>query len=149
MFELIQENIIELRHEISNNVVCATSKASYQPAHAQSDQSLCLPLEYSMNVNLLMEHHLQFLSRRLHRLVLVYTCKHHIVGNHMLWLIFRTCSSKVIFILTYVYFSFMGPHTIQSWKEILSMIIKIKTRVLQQYLPMTLYKEQKILNSVL
>ena len=33
-------------HEISNNVVCATSKASDQPAHtpgayAQSDQSLC------------------------------------------------------------------------------------------------------------
>ena len=28
-------------HEISNNVVCETSKASDQPAHAQSDQSLC------------------------------------------------------------------------------------------------------------
>ena len=35
-------------HEISNNVVCVTSKASDQPAHmrslityAQSDQSLC------------------------------------------------------------------------------------------------------------
>ena len=26
-------NIIELRHEISNNVVCATSKGSDQPAH--------------------------------------------------------------------------------------------------------------------
>ena len=26
----------ELRHEISNNVVCATSKASDQPAHARS-----------------------------------------------------------------------------------------------------------------
>ena len=32
----------ELRHEISNNVVCVTSKGSDQPAHnAQSDQSLC------------------------------------------------------------------------------------------------------------
>ena len=29
------------RHEISNNVVCPTSKASDQPAYAQSDQSLC------------------------------------------------------------------------------------------------------------
>ena len=28
-------------HEISNNVVCATSKASDQPAHTQSDQNLC------------------------------------------------------------------------------------------------------------
>ena len=28
-------------HEISNNAVCATSKASDQTAHAQSDQSLC------------------------------------------------------------------------------------------------------------
>ena len=31
----------EPRHEISNNVVCATSKVSDQPAYAQSDQSLC------------------------------------------------------------------------------------------------------------
>ena len=45
--------INELRHEISNNVVCATSKASDQPAriaYPQSDQSLCLSLEYSMSV---------------------------------------------------------------------------------------------------
>ena len=33
------KHIYEPRHEISNNVVCATSKASDQPAHA--DQSLC------------------------------------------------------------------------------------------------------------
>ena len=39
MFKL---NIIEPQHEISNNVVCATSKASDQPTHnVQSDQSLC------------------------------------------------------------------------------------------------------------
>ena len=32
----------EPRHEISNNVVCATSKGSEQPApYAQSDQNLC------------------------------------------------------------------------------------------------------------
>ena len=48
-------------HEISNNVVCATSKASDQPAHTQSDQSLCKSLEYSMIVKLLTEHHLEFL----------------------------------------------------------------------------------------
>ena len=28
--------IYELRHEISNNVVCATSKASDQPSHTRS-----------------------------------------------------------------------------------------------------------------
>ena len=31
-------------------------------AYAQSDQSLCLSLEYSMVVKLLTEHHLEFLS---------------------------------------------------------------------------------------
>ena len=30
--------------------------------YAQSDQSLCLSLEYSMSVKLLTEHHLEFLS---------------------------------------------------------------------------------------
>ena len=45
--------IIELRHEISNNVVCATSKGSDQPVHRQSDQSLCSSLEYSISVKLL------------------------------------------------------------------------------------------------
>ena len=31
-------------------------------SYAQSDQSLCLSLEYSMSVKLLTEHHLEFLS---------------------------------------------------------------------------------------
>ena len=31
-------------------------------AYAQSDQTLCLSLEYSMSVMLLTEHHLEFLS---------------------------------------------------------------------------------------
>ena len=35
MVELINQQI-EPRHEISNNVVCATSKGSYQPAHTCS-----------------------------------------------------------------------------------------------------------------
>ena len=34
----------ELRHEISNNVVCATSKASDQPVH------VCLPVNLSGHV---------------------------------------------------------------------------------------------------
>ena len=38
----IAASIYEPRHEISNNVVCATSKASDQPAaYTQSDRSLC------------------------------------------------------------------------------------------------------------
>ena len=41
---------------------CATSKGSDQPAHAQSDQSLCSSLEYSMSVKLLTEHLLEVLS---------------------------------------------------------------------------------------
>ena len=55
-------DIYEQRHEISNNVVCATSKASDQPAHAWSDQNLYWSLEYSISVQLLTEHHLEFLS---------------------------------------------------------------------------------------
>ena len=50
-------------HEISNNAVCAISRALRSAcAYAQSDQSLCLSLEYPMSVNLLTEHHLRFLS---------------------------------------------------------------------------------------
>ena len=36
IIELFHEKIIEQLHEISNNVVCATSKASDQPAHMRS-----------------------------------------------------------------------------------------------------------------
>ena len=32
----MQVLLLEPRHEISNNLVCATSKASDQPAHARS-----------------------------------------------------------------------------------------------------------------
>ena len=50
-------------HEISNNVVRATSKVSESAsAYAQSDQSPCKSLEYSMSVKRLTEHHLEFLS---------------------------------------------------------------------------------------
>ena len=58
-------------------------------AYAQSDQSLCSSLEYSITVKLLTEHHLEFLrlkggctgsSESTH-------VKCHIVGNHMSLLI--------------------------------------------------------------
>ena len=44
------------RGPVSHNVVCGASKASDQPAHMQSDHSLCYLLEYSMSVKLLTEH---------------------------------------------------------------------------------------------
>ena len=43
-------------------MVCAASKPSDQPAHAQSDQSLWQSFEYFMTVKLLTENHLEFLS---------------------------------------------------------------------------------------
>ena len=48
----------EPRHEISNNVVCMTSKALDQPAHTRSliRQSLWWSLEYYMTVKLLTKH---------------------------------------------------------------------------------------------
>ena len=74
---------IEPVHEISNNVVCATSKTSDQPAH--TDQSLCLSLEYSMSVKLLTEHHLEFLSlkKAAQACLSLPLSKCHIVGNHV------------------------------------------------------------------
>ena len=65
-------------HEISNNVVCVTSK---DQSHAQSDLSLCLSFEYSMTVKILTEQNLEFLSLTGSS---EYTLtKTHIVGNHM------------------------------------------------------------------
>ena len=50
-------------HEISNHVVCATSKASDQPAHMRSlIRGFAGLLEYSKIVKLLTEHHSEFLS---------------------------------------------------------------------------------------
>ena len=58
--------IYEPWHDISNNMICATSKDSNQPAHTRSqiisDYNLCLSFEYSMIVKLLPEHYLEFLS---------------------------------------------------------------------------------------
>ena len=61
-------------------------------AYAQSDQSLCLSLVYSMSVKLLTEYHMGFLSLKggftgLSESTPVLS-KHYIVENHMLRLIF-------------------------------------------------------------
>ena len=50
--------LFEPVHEISNNVVCSTSKASYQPAHMRS----LIRAFATKIVKLLTEHHLKFLS---------------------------------------------------------------------------------------
>ena len=42
--------------------MCDQQNLSSACAYAQSDQILCLSLEYSMTVKLLTEHHLEFLS---------------------------------------------------------------------------------------
>ena len=55
-------NIYEPVNEISNNVVCDQQMLRSACAYAQSDQSLCKSLEYSMSVKLLTEHYWEFLS---------------------------------------------------------------------------------------
>ena len=87
--------IIEPVHEISNNVVCATSKAS---------------LEFSMIVKLLTEHHLKFLSLKCgctgsSASTLV---KMHIVGNLMPRLI---CISEVFLYNIDVTITFHSSHS--------------------------------------
>ena len=65
--------------------------------YAQSDQSLCLSVEYSMIVKLLTEHHLEFLSLKggctgLSESTLV---KYHIVGNHMSRLNYESATETI------------------------------------------------------
>ena len=66
-------------------------------AYEKSDQSLCLSLEYSMNVKLLNEHHLEFLSLKGDSKVSSESTlvKSHFVVNHMSRLI---CDSPYILI---------------------------------------------------
>ena len=73
----------EIRHEISNSVVCATSKAPDQPA--QSDQSLRYSLEYSVSVKLLTEYHSLLAQKEAAQARL---SLHYIVGNHIRRLIY-------------------------------------------------------------
>ena len=56
-------SIIEPWHEISNNMVCATSRGSDQPAHNRSlIRAFDSLLDILCYVKLLAEHHLEFLS---------------------------------------------------------------------------------------
>ena len=69
--------------------MCDQQSLRSASVYAQSDQSLCFSLEYSLTVKLLTEHRLEFLS-----LKRGCTCssestlsKCHTVENHMSWLI--------------------------------------------------------------
>ena len=65
--------IIEPRHEISNNVVCATNKCSDQPAHTRS---LIRAFARSLTILPVLSYWLNFIwSWRLYRLVWAYTCQ--------------------------------------------------------------------------
>ena len=64
LFSTATLEIYEPRHEVSNNVICATNKASSfrsACAYALSDHSLCYLPECSINVKLLTACHLEFL----------------------------------------------------------------------------------------
>ena len=68
-------------------------------AYAQSDQSLCLSLEYSMNIKLVTEHHLEFLiltggctgSSESLFVKMPHCWKSHVAAHLVLYLIFE-CS---------------------------------------------------------
>ena len=83
IFELFHH--IWAQHEISNNVVCATSNGSDRPAHTRS-----LIRDFASHLNILWL--LSYWPRRLHRLVWVYSCQ-----NSSLLEI--TCRGSSIFII--------------------------------------------------
>ena len=92
--------IIEPVHEISNNMLCATSKSSDQPAHTRS---LIRAFASPLIVKLLSEHYLEFLSlkggcRGLSESILVkmpHCWKSHIMAQ----LIFNSLKSDLIYFI--------------------------------------------------
>ena len=99
--------IIEPRHEISNNVVCATSKGSDQPAHTRS---LIRAIASRLNILWVLSYWLNIiwsfkLKRGLYRLVWVYTCQNTTLseitcrGSYVTWLEIhvdlRTCTGAI------------------------------------------------------
>ena len=78
--------------------------------YVQSGQRLWKFLQYSMNINLLTEHHLEFLSLKggyTGWSGSTHVKKCHIVGNHMLWLIYRPM--KALFLLDVYSYSCLHP----------------------------------------
>ena len=72
IFLPISFNIWTSAWDLQQNGMCDQQSLRSACAYAQSDQSLCLLLEYSMIVKLLSEHNLEFLSLKGVR---VYTCQ--------------------------------------------------------------------------
>ena len=75
--EMQRNSTYEPRHEISNNVVCATCKGSDQPAHSRS---LIRAFASRLNILWLLSYWPNMIwsskpKRRLHRLVWVFTCQ--------------------------------------------------------------------------
>ena len=111
-------------------------------AYAQSDQSLCPLLEYSMTVKLLTEHHLEFLSLKpgctgLSESTLVkmsHCWKSHVVGTQHPKYIFRMMGKKIITILC----SFIGFANFYCL-IISNSIVKIRKYVWQYILFIVIY----------
>ena len=83
--------VYELRHEISNNVVCATSKASDQPAHMRS---LIWAFAIRLNILWVLSYWLDIiwsflaLKEAAQARLSQHLSKYRIVGNHMSRLIY-------------------------------------------------------------
>ena len=90
-------------HEISNNVVCATSKGSDQPAHTRSligaiasRLNILWVLSYWPNITWSL-----YAKRRLHRLIWVYTCQNATLleitcrGSYCFWCQSCWCRNSV------------------------------------------------------
>ena len=76
--------MIEPQHEISNYVVCVTSKGSDQPAQTCS---LIRAFAGHLNIKILRKHHLEFISLKVQAPGSLHMSKCQIVGNHMMGLI--------------------------------------------------------------
>ena len=79
-------NIIEPRHKVSNNVVCATSKRSDQPAHTRSlirafVRRLNILWQLSYWLNIILGFYTWKEAAQVH--LSLHLSKYHIVGNHM------------------------------------------------------------------
>ena len=57
-----QNGVLHSHSQLNTQSMYDQQSLSSACAYAQSDQSLCMSLEYSMRVKLLTEHHLEFLS---------------------------------------------------------------------------------------
>ena len=99
---LSSQRIYEPLHGISNNVVCAASKSSDQPAHTHS---LIRAFPSRLNVLWLLRYWLNviwsfYAEKKAPQAPLsIHLSKYHIVGNHMwrlIYICFSSCSLVVL-----------------------------------------------------